>query len=48
MQKTFEHFEQSLGGTPVDGVGNRQGKGRVCVSFGSGSQGVGRMGVLLF
>ena len=48
VQKTFERFGQSLGGRPVNGVENGQGKGRVCCSFRSGSQKAGRMGVLLF
>ena len=48
MQKTSERVGQSPGGTPVDGVGSRQGKGRVCCSFGSGSRGAGRTGVWLF
>lgn len=48
VQKTLEHFGQSVGGPPVNRDGNRQGKGRICCSFGSDSQGADRTGGLLF
>lgn len=48
VQKTLEHFGQSVGWPPVDGDGSGQGKGRVCCSFGSDSQGADRTGGLLF
>lgn len=47
-QKTFKCFGLSHGGTPVEAVGNGQGKGRGCSSFGSGFQRARKTGVLLF